>query len=87
MPHTQVKRIIYINNGVSCSEEDLPNYLHDLNAMHEAEEKLSDDEHAEFRYQIDKITHPPSCRKQTSATAAQRDEALCRTLWPEKWKD
>jgi len=55
---------------------DLPDYLNDLNAMHEAEKVLDEEAFGEYRHHlIDKL--------KTSwgvATAAQRAEAFLKTL-------
>jgi hypothetical protein len=65
----------------------LPDYLSDLNAMHEAEKVLSDDQYWPHFY--DNLSE--GCggydkhRNMLSATAAQRAEAFLRTLG--KWED
>lgn len=67
--------------------------LNDLNAMHEAEKKLfpkfvtdgyGPDTLAAYRGNLDRLCvgHPGGTWR---ASAAQRCEALCRTLFPEKW--
>jgi hypothetical protein len=64
--------------------DDLPDYLNDLNAMHEAEKTLVDSDNWDlcaYITQLYKITNGWS----TIATAAQRAEAFLRTLnlWEE----
>jgi uncharacterized protein HemY len=65
-----------------------PNYLSDLNAMHEAEKTLTDALHKSFR---EKLWHVIPChtfndyRLWISATAAQRAEAFLKTLG--KWEE
>ena len=70
---------------------ELPDYLNDLNAMHEAEKKLPEERHPKWiRYLVqictqtaaerrDKLVAPPAYYTAT-ATAAQRAEAFLRTL-------
>ena len=60
----------------------LPDYLNDLNAMHEAEKILTDDQHITYRNILANVIGDVTffCRKYTSATAAQRAEAFLRTL-------
>lgn len=66
-----------------------PDYPNDLNAMEAAEAALVG--HEMIRYQAflheicPKNPHVASWHL-IHASAAQRCEALCRTLWPEKWK-
>lgn len=81
-------------DGVFTSE--LPDYLSDLNAMHEAEEvviytrslgliylmKLQDAANHSFPARFDNTERTLPC---TSATAAQRAEAFLRTIG--KWED
>lgn len=70
----------------------LPDYLNDLNAMHEAEKRLGDLD-ASYAFELAKLTNCPSWLPQTGmqvcriarATAAQRAEALLRTIG--KWID
>ncbi len=78
--------------------ENLPDYLHDLNAMNCAERTLTDDQHINFRCVLLKLTQTKveenefnrgrcrceSARNFISATAAQRAEAFLRTIG--KWK-
>jgi hypothetical protein len=59
-----------------------PNYLSDLNAMHEAEKCLkTPDELAQYQHILLGICHPGS---PSLATAAQRAEAFLKTIG--KWK-
>jgi len=73
--------------GVPCTP--LPDYLNDLNAMHEAEKVLEGNEQPEFDYVhwLDKIVpesqHPDWAL--IHATAAQRAEAFLRTIG--KWTE
>lgn len=58
----------------------LPDFTEDLNAIHKAENHLV---HTyEYQLWLERLTN----RNEWHATAQQRAEALCRTLWPEKWK-
>jgi hypothetical protein len=69
----------------------ISDYCNDLNAMHEVENRLTDDEHLRFRNTlwllIIRTTQFPHhvSRNVHSATARQRAEAYLRTIG--KWKD
>ncbi len=67
----------------------LPNYLNDLNAMHEAEKVLSrgDGYYQRGGYGLYKTALAEVCDEQhpIDATAAQRAEAFLRTL--NRWKE
>jgi hypothetical protein len=68
----------------------IPNYLSDLNAMHEAEKILSSEQCYEYRRILDSPTNfvegVHAARYYTfNATASQRAEAFLRTL--NLWKD
>jgi hypothetical protein len=75
------------------SHQNLPDYLSDLNAMHEAEKALTvaqSERYAEFV--LDMLEIPPpfmgtarSAFLTGHATAAQRAEAFLRTIG--KWED
>jgi len=71
---------------VATLYERLPDYLNDLNAMHEAEKHLRSlyprDEFHEFGYQLEEIMTRDEERV-WHATAPQRAEAFLRTLG--KW--
>jgi hypothetical protein len=73
---------------------DLPDYLNDLNAMHEAEKVLTKDRHAEFvgwlsTIQFGFLTVEEYEWATIHATAAQRAEAFLRTIgkWEESTKE
>ena len=75
------------NRGLSYSSR-LPDYLSDLNAMHEAERELDDDQYLDFmRY----LTEPydakcnwSTVRYALEATAAQHAKAFLHAIG--KWK-
>lgn len=64
--------------------------VNDLNAMHEAEKTLKDEQWPAFKTAVENLTYK-SCPKgqkyfrPISATAAQRAEAFLRTIG--KWKE
>jgi hypothetical protein len=65
----------------------LPNYLHDLNAMHEAEKVLTDDQLDRYPFILNHVVDSnTTCRHKRidcfayHATAAQRAETFLRTL-------
>lgn len=76
----------------------LPNYPLDLNAMHEAEQKLRENQFHYVDYPI-MLFYLESGLKWDGknmgyfmfnfihASSQQRSEALCRTLWPERWEE
>jgi len=72
----------------------LPDYLNDLNAMHEADEILTDQQHNRFRKHLAHVvgerespsySTPGWRRRYVSATARQRAEAFLRTIG--KWEE
>jgi hypothetical protein len=73
--------------------ETLPDYLNDLNAMHEAEKTLTDEQQLQYGNEVidvcDRAIDPADRRAKSfdlfHATAAQRAEAFLRTLG--LWKD
>ena len=71
-------------NGMDHETEFIPDYLHDLNAMHEAEKTLTDKAHEEFRLNLYDVIGDDS-RLIVSSTAAERAEAFLRTIG--KWKE
>jgi hypothetical protein len=92
--------------GFKCSEyldelaqlvaEFMPDYLKDLNAMHEAEKTLTDEQIARWQrdlwltcendfYALEACAPPIVLRRFISATSAQRAEAFLRTIG--KWEE
>lgn len=71
----------------SFSTKRYPDYLHDLNAMHEAEGILSPADQMDFSYHLKELACPITGEDWMAihATAAQRAEAFLRTIG--KWKD
>lgn len=74
----------------------IPDYTNDLNAIHEAEKKLDKSLSAKYQESLVKICVTLDKLFVVGqkygldgyvihASAAQRSEALCRTLWPERW--
>lgn len=66
------------NNTLSAGE--LPNYLSNLNAMHEVEKVLTEEQWAVYNVWLLRLTYNEPLFAATSATAAQRAEAFLRTL-------
>lgn len=82
-PHAQLTRPKRVEGIVA-------NYTSDLNAMHEAEEKLTNDQWMHYEDILEEVTKRDSGgrfsgRYWIHATAHQRAEALLRTIG--KWKD
>ena len=67
---------------VACSVDKLPDYLNDLNAMHETEKKLQPLQHRTYWEQLALYTKGVGMYP-GEATASQRAEAFLRTLG--KW--
>ncbi len=68
----------------------IPDFLNDLNAMHEAEEILTDNQRMHFRGELVEMMRPKygfesACLMAIHATAAQRAEAFLKTL--NLWKE
>jgi hypothetical protein len=61
----------------------VPRYTHDLNAMHEAEKALTDDQEAQYVTTLCLQVQPTP--RLHHATARQRAEAFLRTI--NKWKE
>lgn len=68
------------SRGVLGTRLELPDYLNDLNACHRIELNLSEHGHDVFVAHLGRLTW-----RAVSATAAQRCEALLRTM--ARWKD
>jgi hypothetical protein len=68
-------------NGGPCQyKEGIPNYYNDLNAMHEAEKVLTNEQWVAYGKELSRLKVFPMVH----ATARQRAEAFLRTLW--KWE-
>ena len=73
----------HTEGGFCMAEHALPDYLNDLNAMHEAEMPLGEFESTVYYDTLIYITG--SQRAATFATASQRAEAFLKTIG--KWED
>ena len=66
----------------------VPKYTEDLNAMHEAEKVLTEDQREQYLNSLYKVCNPDSMLNDAwnlnCATAAQRAEAFLRAI--EKWE-
>lgn len=71
------------SNGEFCFAHQLPDYCNDMNAIHEAEAKLTTEQLANMDTELYDVT---SLLFVWRATAAQRAEALLRTIgrWDEQ---
>jgi hypothetical protein len=79
---------LYGRKPLSCSNSwEVPYYLNDLNAMHEAEKILTDNQLVDFAEWLgaDFSEHPTKTVRYLRATAPQRAAAFLRTLglWEE----
>lgn len=83
---------IYLHDGDQAPSNytfvtDLPDYLNDLNAMHEAEKTLSPKDKREYAYQLNGGYYTSGLDDTfdiVHATAAQRAKAYLRTIG--KWE-
>jgi hypothetical protein len=62
-----------------------PDYCNDLNAMHEAEKTLTDDQFKWYTHWVEKLMPETKYRCYLCATASQRAEAFVRSLG--KWEE
>ena len=63
-----------------------PDYCNDLNAMHDAENTLNDDQQYEYAYVLDDLIKNRSCEFDLiHASARMRAETFVRTI--SKWKE
>ena len=75
------------------NHDKMPDYLNDLNAMHDAEKVLTQDQLIDYSRHLGKLVtiHLPASRaawmdfKLINSTASQRAEAFLRTIG--KWKE
>lgn len=75
-------------NGEIIGKGNPPDYLNDLNAIHEAELSLNSRQHKLFRGNLRHVVGKPefiNCKEMISATASQRAEAFLKTL--SLWKE
>jgi hypothetical protein len=67
--------------GKLVTHNSVPDYLGDLNAMHEAEKVLMDEQCVFIRLHLrERLENHPASRYVWNATARQRAEAFLRTL-------
>jgi len=78
--------------GVLRFNHDRPDYLNDLNAMHDAEKVLTNEQDLEYSEALEQVVegrfvtnNAEDMRRLRSATAAQRAEAFLRTIG--KWRE
>ena len=78
--------------AVNFIDYRVPNYAGCLNAMHEAEKVLTDDQHEDYTEYLEIVvgitwgtSHSYHMKNLRSATARQRAEAFLRTIG--KWED
>ena len=88
-PREARERKVYCRNNAQKRCEWLPDYLNDLNAMHEAEKMLTEHQWDEYervlRLVCDGCSYFEGAGKELlHATAAQRAEAFLRTIG--KWE-
>jgi len=76
----------------SIVRELIPDYLNDLNAMHDAEKVLTNEQDLEYSEALEQVVkgrfvtnNAEDMRRLRSATAAQRAEAFLRTIG--KWRE
>ena len=73
----------------ACSVNQLPDFLNDLNAMHDAEKVLTEDQQEQYLNNLYEVCNLHSMINDAwnlnCATAAQRAEAFLRTIG--KWEE
>jgi hypothetical protein len=73
-------------DGTSQFRHNIPDYLNDLNSMHDAENEMTLDEQDKYAQLLAEMFHGPGWSfALIHATAAQRVEAFLRTIG--KWED
>jgi hypothetical protein len=82
----------FFDNGIEqIYIENIPDYCNDLNAMHEAEKVLNDEQWPEYREELRNVVLggirmvSQWCKADLHATARQRAEAFLKTLG--KWEE
>lgn len=76
----------YKGDSVPFTGKALPNYLTDLNAMHEVEQTLTTEQRRLYANEVlPDVMHEHFLSELIFATASQRAEAFLRTL--DLWKD
>jgi|Laugrefa1bdmlbdn_1035148.scaffolds.fasta_scaffold33053_3 hypothetical protein len=73
----------YPDNGLRAGTQAIPDYCSDLNAMHEAEKVLTDDQFKWYTYWVEKLMPETKYRCYLCATARHRAEAFVRSMG--KW--
>jgi hypothetical protein len=68
------------DDGTFWGTHGIPDYPNDLNAMHEAEKILTNEQWSVYSPKLWLITHQPPATYECHATASQRAEAFLRTL-------
>ncbi len=103
--HPIAKKIGFGNSLFWCKEndfveeEELPDFLYDLNAMYQAENIFTQKQWNQYPIWLAKVIAGTQNQSRASgtriyvpqhcllhATAAQRAEAFCRVVYPEKFK-
>lgn len=88
-PHELTKRggillpYHWVQEGTGLRRQELPDYLNDLNAMHEAEKVLTEEQlwdYLSHLFHITAVNGKVEPMQQVRAKAAQRAEAFLRTL-------
>ena len=78
-------------SGLLVFKHDIPNYLNDLNAMHQAEKVLTKNKSMEYAFRLadswilNGEDKQPDLVRGFCATAAERAEAFLKTIG--KWED
>jgi hypothetical protein len=74
-------RVDSIGDVWTCLETQMPDYLNDLNAMHEARKSLTLEQHRDYHDHLQKFCHYPEF-----CNAGQHAEAFLKTLglWQEQ---
>ena len=77
----------HTEGGFCMEEHSLPDYLNDLNAMHDAEEMITTDQQVDYVTELGFKYFDPETKvfRLARATAAERAEAFLKTI--NKWEE
>jgi hypothetical protein len=82
----EVARCEALRGTLNGERERVPDYLHDLNAMHDAEELLNSDQRCDYWSLLDDIVgRPDHLFRLVHATAPERADAFLKTIG--RWED
>lgn len=75
----------YPDNGLRVGTQAIPDYCTDLNAMHEAEKVLTEDQFKMYTHWLEKLMPNTEYRSLLCAPSSRRAEAFLRAMG--KWEE